>query len=546
MTPGIKKKYLYFYLALALIFLVYLSINGYFGLGMLCDAYIDFFTALNSSFKQRLLVDIPYYNAPHFRPVYFLSIDVIYYISRFLNLEFDNFILIRIEMIIYYLSISYVIGIILLNISKNYLLALIGSAAFLIFPANQHNLFWIAGRLDLICSLFYLLSLLYLIKSIEEMNFDKKYYTASLLFFVLALSTKETAISFPPVAFLILLLLNKNDFNKSCFKILLPFFGLLFLYIFYRLIILNNNVIYLNKDNINAIFYLGLIIKSVISISIPMDYLSLYNAIRNNDFLIYVYLTILFISVALVAIKVIKAKRFNDSFIIISIYFLLILPFLVAGYLRPQMIMIPFAIMLIIITYYVYLHLQNTKEKKKAVLLLIFVSTFWLYSGYNIMDDWKTADKVFSRDIKNILETPIDLSQKNIVLCLPGRLKQSFILDYLQVTYFFWKEKEFKYNENIIDNINIGALDIVSLESKINFQKISDYDYELSVTGKTQYFINDNLAPNNIDTFYKEKDFKYMYSDLNFFKKPTKVKIILKNQNVNLYLFSENILNKIN
>jgi hypothetical protein len=546
MTRNINKKYLYYYLAIALSFLVYLSINGYFKLGMLYDDYINFITALNSSFKQRLLVDLPYYKIQHFRPLYFLSMDVIYYIPKYLNLEFDNFILIRIEMIIYYLFISYIIGLILLRLSKNYILALLGSVTFLIFPVNQHNLFWIAGRVDLICSIFYLLAMFYLIKSKEGMNFEKKYFSVSIILFVLALLTKETAITFPPIAFLILLLLRKKDFNKSYFKIFSPFFGILFLYIIYRIVILNNNVTFLNRNNINFIYYLNLFIKSIVSISIPLDYLSLYNAILNNDLLIFGYLAILLISVVLVTIKVFKAKIFKDSLLIISIYFLLILPFLIAGYLRPQMIMIPFAIMLIIITYYVYLHLQNTKEKKMAIILMIFISTFWLYSGYNNMNDWKIADKVFSQDIKNILETPVDLNQKNIVLCLPGRLKQSFILDYLQVTYFFWKDKEFKYNENIINNINTGALDIVSLESKINLRKISDYDYELSVTGKTQYFINDNPGPNNSDAFCDEKDFKYTFLDLNSFKKPTKVKIILKNQNVNLFLFSEKVLIKIN
>ena len=98
------------------------------------------------------------------------------------------------------------------------------SLLFLLHPAHGENIAWISGRTDLLAFLFLALSLLFRLEYEER----KRGLPLSLLFFALALLSKEAALLFLPLLFL---LFPSKGF-KNRLLLLLPYLSLLPLYLF--------------------------------------------------------------------------------------------------------------------------------------------------------------------------------------------------------------------------------------------------------------------------------------------------------------------------
>ena len=98
------------------------------------------------------------------------------------------------------------------------------SLLFLLHPAHGENIAWISGRTDLLAFLFLALSLLFRLEYEER----KRGLSISLLFFTLALLSKEAALLFLPLLFL----LFPSKGLKNRLLLLLPYLSLLPLYLF--------------------------------------------------------------------------------------------------------------------------------------------------------------------------------------------------------------------------------------------------------------------------------------------------------------------------
>ena len=98
------------------------------------------------------------------------------------------------------------------------------SLLFLLPPAHGENIAWISGRTDLLAFLFLALSLLFRLEYEER----KRGLSISLLFFTLALLSKEAALLFLPLLFL----LFPSKGLKNRLLLLLPYLSLLPLYLF--------------------------------------------------------------------------------------------------------------------------------------------------------------------------------------------------------------------------------------------------------------------------------------------------------------------------
>ena len=98
------------------------------------------------------------------------------------------------------------------------------SLLFLLHPAHGENIAWISGRTDLLAFLFLALSLLFRLEYEER----KRGLSLSLLFFALALLSKEAALLFLPLLFL----LFPSKGLKNRLLLLLPYLSLLPIYLF--------------------------------------------------------------------------------------------------------------------------------------------------------------------------------------------------------------------------------------------------------------------------------------------------------------------------
>ena len=109
---------------------------------------------------------------------------------------------------------------IFLKITKSNFKSFLISLFFAIYPTGVETVAWISARKDLLCSFFFLLSILFYLKSFD----DKKniFYFLSLLFFLAACFSKPMAITLPAIIILIDFFCNKS--LKRNLKRYIPFF----------------------------------------------------------------------------------------------------------------------------------------------------------------------------------------------------------------------------------------------------------------------------------------------------------------------------------
>ncbi len=137
--------------------------------------------------------------------------------SLWLNYQFArNAIPFKITNILFHASCVILLYFILLNIINNETKSFFGTLVFCVLPIHSASVNFIMGRTDILCAFFYLSSLLFLLKSETRRNEIKRlYHMLSVVFFSLALASKEMAITLPATASLILYLFySKRDVRK--------------------------------------------------------------------------------------------------------------------------------------------------------------------------------------------------------------------------------------------------------------------------------------------------------------------------------------------
>src|SRR3990167_535614 len=115
-------------------------------------------------------------------------------------------------------------------------IALAAGLIFLLHPFNSEVVNYITARSSVMCSFFYLFSFYCWIRFREVTNRSGFFYILSLFFFILAMLTKEIAITLPAVLFLYdLYFLRRTSFN---YKEYFPYVFLVIIpYLFYRIMV---------------------------------------------------------------------------------------------------------------------------------------------------------------------------------------------------------------------------------------------------------------------------------------------------------------------
>lgn len=169
---------------------------------------MDLNEKISSSFNSNFL------NGHYYRPITSLSfvVDSFFSVRSYFAYHFTNFLI--------HLVTSILIFLIIKNMGYSLLVSLVSALLFAINPININAVGWIAGRGDLLATLFSIFALLLYLKFI-------KYNKASLLIFVsvllfLAILSKEVSL-LVPFLFLILYFVEKKELllNKSSISVLL-------------------------------------------------------------------------------------------------------------------------------------------------------------------------------------------------------------------------------------------------------------------------------------------------------------------------------------
>ncbi len=284
-------------------------------------------------------------------------------------------------------------------ILKDKLKALLCAIIFCFHPLQVETVAWVSAKNNIVYSVFFLLGLIQYSKFILEGN--KKQYAYALLFFVLSVLSKPSAICFPLVLILLdYLLKTKSNFksiiiNKIPFIIVAAILGLATIYTRTEDKFINQNHAYAIHERIGYAGYA--ILQYIYKFFIPMDLSVIYPYPQNKT----VSIIIGYVMIALLIVGIYKLYKSSSKIIFFGLLFfminlLLVLQFIPFGevltadrYMYLPIIGISIALLSII-------PLKESQLKIVGILLiLVFGSLTFMRASV-----WKNSISLYSDIIK--------------------------------------------------------------------------------------------------------------------------------------------------
>jgi hypothetical protein len=185
------------------------------------------------------------YGTTFYRPLISLSLAFDYWLGH------GNPLIFHISNTCFHILCSIVLYFLVSRLLKGYqqleirLVAFFSGALFAVFPLHPEVVSWVIGRVDSICTLFYLCSFWLYIVYVQDKS--QKAFVLSIIAFILSLTSKEMAITLPICLFTYQLFAN---FNKqsitrqlySCIGYTWPYFIVLAIYFLVRFLALGQIV----------------------------------------------------------------------------------------------------------------------------------------------------------------------------------------------------------------------------------------------------------------------------------------------------------------
>lgn len=531
-------RFLFFSVIIFICYTAFLIYSGYFEIGLLSDDYLNFIGAQHSSLYKKFTSSIPLINNLHFRPLYYISINFSIWINQMLNAAKDNFILFRIENMLFFYLAVFLISLLFFRITKKTISSVILLLICLLYPNNINDICWTVGKNDLMCAVFLISSLIFAF-SYSENRTKHSYYLAG-LFFALGLLTKETSVIVPFITILLVYIAYSKEKVFELKNLLIMEIFILIFYFSIRVYILGIQpaevVSKFQRPGLST--SAGVAFKAFLSTLLPFDYLTIQEYLNSVNYLFIIYVFLLLIFVVAVLFIFIRTSNYKYLFLLSLVFLVSVSPNLLAGYFRPQLIFIPFILLsfsLLLIGFRMGVNL------KFYLINLILIFFLWGKLSFNLIQDWKLAYSNSIECIKSMTALDLDTNKRNIFIGIPSRFRQASMLDYTMGAYNYWKYGEYKINDKITDLVMTGALDPASLNSEISVSKLSENEFELLTSGETQYFLRLDAANNK----YKDSDLALRLSEKNLFKKPIDLKLRLTSDKADVYLYSQNKFTKL-
>ncbi|MEO8209592.1 MAG: hypothetical protein ABI840_03440 [bacterium] len=495
------------------------------------DDYMNFISAQSSTLKQKLASSIPYYSNLHFRPIWFLSINFSIFLNNLFGAAKDNFILFRIENLLLLYIIVFLTAYLFLTISKRPVLSYALVLLCILYPNNINDICWTIGKVDLLCGIFMLSSLIFTFSYLGKKSLFS--LALALVFFILALFTKETSVILPFITMAVVYISLGRDMTGKLKYMIAIEFMILLMYTLVRIYVIG---IYpgevVTAFQTPGIFSsLSVTFKAFIALIFPYDYLSLQNNLSGLKIIFIIYILLIITFLVTTIFILVRTNNLKNLFYLALIFMISIAPNLIAGYFRPQLILIPYLI------FYLSLFIIISKisvSLKFYKIILPFLLLIYLMLNFNLIKSWQYAYQNSRVTIKSLIDLNLDNNRKNIILGLPSRLNQTHMLEYSTGPYNYWKFGEFQLHEKIYDLIHTGALDTGSLRSEISIKEIGDKEYELESSGDSQYFLklDGNMSK------YKDQDVIIKLSGKNSFRKFSKMYIKILSDKANVYVLN--------
>jgi len=507
---------------------MFLSVSGYFKIGLLSDDYNNFYDAVNTGLTKKFTGHLPYTNDLHLRPLYYLSLQVSKSVHDALGYDYDNFIFYRFQNLAVYFLLTFIAGLIVFQNTNRPDIALVASSLILIFPNNLHNICWTAGRDDIMLTLFSLTSIYFTFRYLKKRILIN--ILLSFLFFILALLSKETAIALPfVIMFLIFTEYGINTFRNR--KVLFANFFILAVYIIYKFSL--NQV----KPSANSVYYIfTAFIKALISLIIPFDYLSLRSSFSEANIFLFIYIMLLVIVLILLIKNIREYKTVTlQAFIL---FLIIIFPNLLAGYFRPQLILFPFSI----ITIYIVskaLYNYNFKNSLRIVSTYFFIAVifFWSVTAKETVKQWSSSYELARGSLKAALSVPFDFTKKNVIIGQPGRVKQSFMFDKITGPYNYFRYYDNVIKDTLYDMVLLGAINNESIKAPLIYKRINSDEFDVLVNNEQQFFYIEGIDDKSFSRGIMSNGVFVISLELNSYGKSKKIKVRKLAGDITCYIY---------
>lgn len=527
-----KIKYIRYSLFLLAVFAAVFSFKGYFGTGILSDTFGDAYTAVNSGLADKLTNNLQYIDANRYRPVLFITLKSIVNISSLPGIEYDNFIIYKTVNLLLYLMLAFLSGFLVFKLTGDMVKSVLAEIFILLYPNNLHNLFWSAAYFEILCAVFCILAFLFAVKFISSRR--PRFLVYSNIFFVLALLTKEIAVPLPFIFATLVFLFYGKDMLIGKKIIFISQTAVLALYFFAKTL-LSRGIPVISVEYFGGDFFevsAQVIFKAFLSLIIPFDYSVIRLGIKEYNPGVTAYIIIISIICVYFIYSFIKNGNVSKMFLVVAVLLVSVSPYVYAGYIRPQLILIPFTFTLISLVS--FLDTKRRFIKYSLVMTLIL----WLISGYGVQDSWKTAHNKGRERIGSLLETELPEGKKYLIIGNPSRLQQSFMFDNIMFSYNYFKYHSFVLKDTISDAVRTAALDRNSLDAVIDVKQSGENEFQLTCTGKTQFFsLDGNDKSINKKNGVKNEVFEADYLEFNDFGKPVKINLKLFRDDIACYIF---------
>lgn len=367
-------------------------------------------------------------------------------------------------------------------------IAFVSALLFLLHPIHSSSIYWISGRADMICTGFYLAGLIFFIS--HQNSESKRAMLYSLACYLLALLSKEMAISFPLVlsAFVILNTDQARKIQKAV-KATWPFWVLTAVYLTFRFStagtsILTGNV-HTNIDPFillkNTAAFLGLLV-------IPGGHIEIGNFLNSNP------LVFLALSIIVIVFLLLFAKLFAKQKDLLFFSFFVLLAILPVIRLTMRWYLYLPSVGFCLGLGYLFWKLKNLNGHYKKFAYFLLAVIVLTYSSFLIIEQnrWLKSGLI-SRQVsyqiaEKIAEENID---KFMLLSVPAEYKETPVLIHgLEPIVNFRLRSEFDYSKLV----EIKSLTQVSIHGEYEpaFVRISVIDSissNLSLSGTNSFFI---------------------------------------------------------
>lgn len=482
------KRYLGLTILLNITFVFYLYFSGFFNIGLLSDSYEDLYNALNHPFTD-FFSDRIY--AGRFRPLLFIFLNFITYLNTFFQLEYNNFFIFNLVNLLLYLTYGITGSYLVFKIKQNYKWAIISNIVLIIFPNNIINLCWTASFFEILgmVIIFSHLLLILIIKNNKRIGLS----ILTILLFLSSLFLKEIFIIIPfiSICFSIIVFgkIHKNIKIIFIFEIFL-----FFAYYLYRLLYISG--LKYTDHNINDI--LRLMTKIFISLFLPGDYLTTYNSLLSFDFAVVAYIvTIVALSIFILMSSGINYRKILGLLTILTIS---VSPYFYAGYIRPQLIFIPFSIFVIS----AILIFEKPVKRNLSILFLFLLLIFqFTYYSFLVIKGWENAYNISIKRINILINEDIDF-RNTIIIGNVSRSEQYYMFDKISFIYNYWKYHSFNLIDSINNHLSISTLNRNPEIAVINVIKYNDH-YHLKINDDNSFINVSEFGETSKNRFNIEK-----------------------------------------